>query len=101
MDNNLIDIRQPEPQPNSEQMLGLNSSSHTCTKPNVVCSAFSFVKLLFKKYRLLSKYKPNEKSLQDKIHLYRIFKDDLDSLCFFSHHYGCEARCYRRIKNLK
>lgn len=68
-------------------------------KNNQLYRAFCFVKLFIKKKKLLSKYKPSDKKLKDEIHLYNMFKDDLDSLSYFQHIYSCERRCYRRLKN--
>lgn len=75
-------------------------SSPNCSNTFVVCRAFRFVKLLIKKQKLLSKYKPTDKKLKDEIHLYNMFKYDLDAISFFQHHYSCERRCYRRLQSL-
>lgn len=96
--------------PNSIPSAGTNAEQRTdvedknvspfFAKPNVVCRAFRFVKLLIKKQKLLSKYKPSQKKISDEIHLYKLFKDDLDALTYFQHNYSCERRCYRRLQSL-
>jgi hypothetical protein len=77
-----------------------DSSAQNDSKPFVVRSAFRYIKLFLKKRRLLKKYKRTDKNLADEIHLYTLFRDDLDALCYFNHIYSCERRCYERLKKL-
>ena len=78
----------------------MENSQFILQQYNVVYKTFRFIKLLIKKQRLLSKYRPTSKKLKDELHLYNLYKDDLDALSYFHHHYSCERRCFRRLKSL-
>jgi len=57
-----------------------------------------YLKLLYKKYKLLYKYKPNRGLY---IETYSLMRSDLDFMHWFEENYGAEVRCYNRIKKLK
>lgn len=59
------------------------------------------IKLFFKRRRLLKKYRPTLKQMQEDIWLVRgPMANDWEFRIYLAHIRACEIRCYNRIKKL-
>jgi len=58
------------------------------------------VKKIIKKYRLLKKYKKEDKDWDNQLRLETNFNWNKEDRDWFQHQFYCEIRCYNRLKKL-